>query len=393
MPNPKIADCVNVSSFYFYSLRKGAGARVAQATDNWRARQIIHALGMAKYDCSNVGHRQRMSHLDFIAFGVPRSGTSALAYALNLHPDILCGVERFRYKTEPRSIVFPQSFRDPTHFCAPNKLEVTNKYLNLKGDNVSFAGDKNPRYYCCLDKWKFVTPPVKKIAIYRSPYHYLPSWRRRAEARRNWPPEQIGAFGIFELFALLRACLDHGEDTLFIPYDACFFDNPDTINAAVRHIGADPPRYDHETFVRRLFARSPQAPERPKLTDDEAALLDAARVEAIDAILLRKDAFFIGECRVEIEDYMANVTPRLGELTEQWLQERLSRQFDRFLRYWVAEFPGLSLIPNPDAVPPTFRHYAAHARTRRARLASVFRRCAIAGKHMLHGRFRPFGRI
>ena len=334
-----------------------------------------------------------MRNLDFIVFGVPRSGTSALARALNLHPDILCGVERFRYKTTPQSIKFPQSFRDPIHFCSPERLRATNEYLRLKGDDVLFAGDKNPRYYCRLEKWKIITPPVKKIAIYRSPYHYLASWRRRAETRRNWPSEQVGVFGIFELFALLRACLDHGEDTLLIPYDACFLDNPTTINAALEHIGVDPARFDRESFLRRLFAQTPHKRERPELTNGEVALLDAADVDAIDAILLGKDAFTIGARRDEIETYLASVSPRFGELAEQWLQQRLSNQFDDFLRYWVAEFPELTILPNPDAVPPIFRHYMARARTWRARLANVYRRSAIAGKHMLHGRYRPFSRI
>jgi len=37
-----------------------------------------------------------MGHpLDFIVFGVPRSGTKALVHALNLHPHVYCAEERF----------------------------------------------------------------------------------------------------------------------------------------------------------------------------------------------------------------------------------------------------------------------------------------------------------
>jgi hypothetical protein len=38
----------------------------------------------------------KMDHpLDFIVFGVPRSGTKGLVHALNLHPHVYCAPERF----------------------------------------------------------------------------------------------------------------------------------------------------------------------------------------------------------------------------------------------------------------------------------------------------------
>ena len=50
--------------------------------------------------------------LDFIIFGVPRSGTKGLVRALNLHPHVYCAQERFHFRTDHSRLVYPDSFLD-----------------------------------------------------------------------------------------------------------------------------------------------------------------------------------------------------------------------------------------------------------------------------------------
>ena len=53
-----------------------------------------------------------MNHpLDFIVFGIPRSGTKALVRALNLHPNVYCAMERFHFRADHSRLTFPESVR------------------------------------------------------------------------------------------------------------------------------------------------------------------------------------------------------------------------------------------------------------------------------------------
>ena len=139
-----------------------------------------------------------MRALDFIVFGVGRSGTTALATSLNLHGDILCGIERFHYNVAPVLIDFPHSFEDTSFKCNALHLEATRMLFASKGPGVAFAGNKHPRYYCNLDAWRTFKPDLRKIAIYRSPYEYLASWQQRAaNPVDDWHNDLQGVFGIY----------------------------------------------------------------------------------------------------------------------------------------------------------------------------------------------------
>jgi hypothetical protein len=323
-----------------------------------------------------------MRQLDFIVFGVPRSGTSALTRALNLHPDIICGIERFGPYVNPRSIVYPESFRNLRQPTSVVSLERNLDLLAQKGDTVPFAGDKNPRYHYNLAAWNQLQPPVRKIAIYRSPWQFLESWRRRAlsDDFPNWDRERLGPFALWELFAFLRNMLDQGSDTLLVPYDACFFDNPGIMRHVTAHIGADPERFDQDTFLQKLFAQSHRSRERPKLPVDEVELLMAADVDKIDRILLLEDAFTFDSVRDEIQGYLNSVSPRLAAATEDWINNNRSPKLESFITRWMAKLPIMAQVPNEASIPPTFHRCNTLSRKPNVRLANHLREMAGQGK-------------
>lgn len=298
-----------------------------------------------------------MRHLDFIVFGVARSGTTALGKALNHHPDVLCSVERFGAKADPAAIVFPDSYLKPASGVAPRRVEGASRLLKRKGRDVALVGDKYPGYYSNLQAWTALRPRVKMIAIYRSPYEYLDSWRRRAEdaGNKTWARERVGLFGLWEMFVLLSQLVRHADDALVVPYPACFFDNPVTMQTVLAHLGADLSRWDQAIFESKMFAqRDRVAAGRPELPPDEMRLLELANVAEIDRALLRNDAFLVRDVRREIEAYLAGVPPGLAEAGEQWLGARRSWRMDRFTSRWASQFHGLEAIPNAAAVPRTF---------------------------------------
>jgi len=113
-----------------------------------------------------------MSHpLDFIVFGVPRSGTKALVHALNLHPHVYCAPERFHFRTDHSRITFPESFLDASDVSdgeALEKIKRINNELTAKG-KISHVGNKLPRYYFALHRINREVPALKNVWIYRSP--------------------------------------------------------------------------------------------------------------------------------------------------------------------------------------------------------------------------------
>jgi tetratricopeptide (TPR) repeat protein len=299
-----------------------------------------------------------MKHLDFIVFGVGRSGTSALANSLNLHPEVFCGIERFHYNVAPERIVFPESFRDQSFVCAPANAQRTEEELKSKGDSIMFAGNKNPRYFCALEAWRKFNPAIKKIAIYRSPWHYLASWKNRAERQNDaWHPALQGPFGLYELFEMLRATIDFAEDTLLVPYDALYFENDQAINQILDHLGADPARFPRAVFIDNIFAQPGRTRERPALDPEIADMLDIARIDDLDRLLLRADPYRIGDIRYDIEQWLESLPGTLGELAEAWLLQRDNDQLHELLVSWVRTFPKLGAGANPSVLPPTFKAY------------------------------------
>jgi len=79
-----------------------------------------------------------MGHpLDFIVFGVPRSGTKALVHALNLHPHVYCAEERFHFRADHSRIVFPDTFLDASDGSdeeALKKIKHISNELARKGE-------------------------------------------------------------------------------------------------------------------------------------------------------------------------------------------------------------------------------------------------------------------
>lgn len=124
--------------------------------------------------------------LDFIIFGVPRSGTKALVRGLNLHPHVYCAQERFHFGTDHSRLVFPDSFLDASTARDTEDLgKIEAIAEGITGKDVRHAGNKLPRYYFALDRINREVPGLKNIWIYRSPYGFIPSWNRREQDRER----------------------------------------------------------------------------------------------------------------------------------------------------------------------------------------------------------------
>jgi len=144
---------------------------------------------------------QDLHHGHAFICGVPRSGTTALAYVLNSHPQVCIGIERYKFPIM-REKIFDQSFFEKSRFfdfksTDTNILpkpgtEFEKIYADMyqKWDHAIVTGDKLPRLYTMLDDVQRFIPDSKFIFILRNIESVASSWNARASNLNDiWPAE------------------------------------------------------------------------------------------------------------------------------------------------------------------------------------------------------------
>jgi hypothetical protein len=129
----------------------------------------------------------------FIA-GCPRSGTSALVFLLNEHPNLAIGFERFK---RVRANLDPFHF-EPAQFFSPLALEtdirgeLLYERLRARWDSgqVRMIGDKVPLYTRVLPRLLERFPTARVVVLVRDPVAVAASFRRRAHDPEDWWPAE-----------------------------------------------------------------------------------------------------------------------------------------------------------------------------------------------------------
>lgn len=160
-----------------------------------------------------------MKHIDinFLVGGIARSGTSALASVLNLHPHVFCGMETFNLFDEDLAVkTFPRDFMNPSHKHYAYNFE-TMKKKNMA--TLVAVGDKRPENFMNLSSLK----NLKFIFIQRSYQGYVPSWNKRANDA-SWDMGRVGVFAIFDfLLSVIFLANSPAETMRFVSYNNLFY--------------------------------------------------------------------------------------------------------------------------------------------------------------------------
>ena len=258
--------------------------------------------------------------LSFIVFGVPRSGTKALARGLNLHPNILCTSERFDYRADHSQLSFPEDFLDHPRFIDRldwRKIQVARAMAAAKPD-VRFVGNKLPRYYLALDRLNFELPVLRNLAIYRSPYEFIPSWNRKEQARgeSRWLAGDIGLYGFLDLLVCLRNVARQPRAFLF-PYRHGLNESAEPMLAAIDFIGADPDAFDGATFVERVLPKRITNPRRIPLEAYEVEFLDRLNVRELDQLVEDSWGVVTPSVASRLEDYLGSIEASLPSAIDE----------------------------------------------------------------------------
>lgn len=194
--------------------------------------------------------------LKFVVMGVPRSGTSALAHALNLHPEIMCGIEYFPDVQSACAVSLADAFEHANYNHTP-VCDFTRALYQRKKDRARVFGNKDPRYFFHLPYLNAKVPSCKKICIYRPRLDFWSSWDSRARDANDihWERGQTGFFGVLELMCMLGALTDvpNCGEVLLVNYDQLFFGDFDTLANLYEYLGLTPDPTALATFRETYF--------------------------------------------------------------------------------------------------------------------------------------------
>jgi Sulfotransferase family len=134
--------------------------------------------------------------------GVPRSGTSAMAYLLNLHPAICIGIERYKFKFVRRGEVDGDEFTaerffdfrpDDTNLLPERQPHRAKFYRRLerKFPQATVVGDKIPSLFDRFEACERAFPEARWVYMLRDVNGVACSWNARAaNPEDKWPAKK-----------------------------------------------------------------------------------------------------------------------------------------------------------------------------------------------------------
>jgi hypothetical protein len=215
----------------------------------------------------------------FIA-GCPRSGTSAVAFLLNEHPQVALGFERFK---RTRALLEPFHFT-PSQFFSPVLAETDIRgellYRRLSerwhGGGVTVVGDKVPLYWRVLPELLERFPRGRLVLLVRNPLDVAASFDRRARDPGDWWPAEndrtLAATMWNEALARARESelAGHGEHILLLPYEPLLAGEERWLRALLAFAGLPSSARvtaEHHRLAARWSARRSE-PEEPGLVSE-----------------------------------------------------------------------------------------------------------------------------
>lgn len=246
--------------------------------------------------------------MHFTVLGIPRSGTTALARALNLHPQVFCAMEYFLSEFDYSGNAALMRFSDPEYRKGHRSAELTREIYETKQRENLIYGNKNPRYYHFLNGILAQIPRAKHIGIYRPGGGFCASWNRRAQNPNDaWSHGMTGLIAVLELVAFsLRLAGFTGSRKAFriYNYHELFFNDASHYEKLIDWLGAPPDGEASAGFRRTEFGKM-KAVQSAHLTEREQELWSLARCATLDSVFSRAAVLSLSDISDDLTRYRA----------------------------------------------------------------------------------------
>jgi tetratricopeptide (TPR) repeat protein len=282
--------------------------------------------------------------LDFIVLGVGRSGTTALARALNLDPAIFCAIEYFHEM--PRGdfarMRMPDAFFDEAwRATTPQNTRNSREMLRAKlaAGPVGAYGNKHPSYTLVMDAVNAAMPGLRNLCIYRGPAAIADSWERRAVNPRDaaWPSGRVGLYGVISWLLLLSRLVEARQDVRIIDYRALFFESPDYAEATYRYVTAGEPSSGvMDRFRAEMFNASPGSGGRGRSGGGRTApaggphdrFLQEIGAPDLDALMTGHGFTALDPVRETLRAFVAAAFPPAARYLGDWVEANAAARQD-----------------------------------------------------------------
>ncbi|WP_161862821.1 sulfotransferase [Algicella marina] len=246
--------------------------------------------------------------LDYIVFGLARSGTTGVTRYLNAVPEIYCGVELFKPSEDHSALYVPECLINvPDTEATKAKVRISREKLERDGDRIQAYGNKTPEYFYNLATVLSQLEKKRGIFCYRNIRDVARSYSTRAQnVNDNWHPGRLGVYVVADAILLYRALsrLDQDADILVVPYNALDEDWQPVMESASRFLLPDvQPTFTDEVVQeaadRKKIAKSKDQAALTALEEDALSRID---VEGIHQLLNRPEPFRLNQVRGEIKE-------------------------------------------------------------------------------------------
>jgi hypothetical protein len=252
--------------------------------------------------------------LGFVIFGVPRSGTTAVARYLNAHRGVLCLHERFDPGLAHKGLTFPDALFGAPWGGEANRKDNLLRFVGDKTGPIALWGAKTPRYYLRLPRVMAGVPGGKAVHCYRRAQEVAQSYNDRADnPGDHWRGQLRGLFGILELPVCIARMLATPGDFLTVPHAAT---KADARGAAADILAFLSPGAAHDCDEGAFAAAddigaarlSRSRPPLAEVEEEAASLIEADR---IDAILSGPRPVRFADVADAARDWLASLPPDL----------------------------------------------------------------------------------
>ncbi|MEP0356627.1 hypothetical protein [Paraglaciecola sp.] len=267
--------------------------------------------------------------MKFTAFGLARSGTTALAQLLNSHPEVFCAIEAFLPDKSIADLPLPESLLEPD--VVGQKRAI--KHAAIITSKHKCFGNKFPRYYGYLDDVS--SNCIPNIGIYREGFSFAHSWNERVRAKENWPQGRTGIIGIIEQVILLisLAKLKNTDSTYIFSYERLLRIDKEHFTEVFKLLDVDP-ELARNRFESQVFNRKKISEVKRTFTENEARAKDYFDIEKVDILLKNNSGISISSystdaldslslLKVKLESFIQEFSGTFSDLEVQYLKSQL----------------------------------------------------------------------